>query len=177
MRLSAAPFALLAAAACASASGPPPEKHDRVIAVTESNVIRSTELSTPQNIHVKARPDSVFALLRKIYPEVGVEVKLFDPSKGEIGNRNFSKYYNLKGVALHNFVGCGTTAMGPAADTYRVTFSVVSYVFADATGSNVSTRLEAKADDTGLSKGMISCLTTGMLEERVNQLLITRSGG
>jgi len=172
-----APFVLLAAAACATASGPPPEKHDRVIAVTETNVIRATELSTPENIHVKARPDSVFALLRTIYPEVGVEVKLFDPAKGEIGNRNFSKYYNLKGVALHNFVGCGTTATGPSADTYRVTMSLVSYVFADATGSNVSTRLEAKADDTGLSKGMVSCLTTGMLEERVNQLLLTRSGG
>ncbi len=171
-----APLVLAAAGGCATASGPPPEKHDRVIAVTESNIIRATELSTSQSIHVKAHPDSVFTLLRKIYPDVGVDVKLFDPAKGEIGNRNFSKYYNLKGVALHNFVGCGTTATGPSADTYRVTMSLVSYVFPDSTGSNVSTRLEAKADDTGLSKGMVSCLTTGMLEERVNGLLLSKFG-
>src|SRR6476661_8523272 len=93
---------------CASAAGgPPPEKHDRVTAITESQVIRSSELSTPHTIHVKVRPDSVFALLRAVYPAVGVEVKLFDPANGEIGNRNFSKHYNLNGVALHNFVGCG----------------------------------------------------------------------
>ncbi len=174
-RLAFAPL-ILAAAACATAPGPPPEKHDRVIAVTESNIIRATELSTPQNIRVKVHPDSVFALLRTIYPEVGVDVKLFDPARGEIGNRNFSKYYRLKGVALHNFVGCGTTATGPSADTYRVTMSLVSYVFPDSSGSSVTTRLDAKADDTGLSKGNLSCLTTGMLEERVNELLLSRSG-
>lgn len=169
-----------AASGCATsaANGPPPAKHDRIIAITESNVIRATELSTPQSIHVKARPDSVFALLRAIYPAVGVEIKLFDPPHGEIGNRNFSNYYRLKGIALRNYVGCGTTATGPGADTYRVTMSLVSYVFGDGKdGSNVTTRLEARADDTGLSKGMISCTTTGMLEGRVNEQLLAKTGG
>jgi hypothetical protein len=55
--------------------------------------------------------------------------------------------------------------------------SLVSYVAASGTGSTVSTRLDAKADDSGSSKGMLSCLSTGMLEGRVNQLLTTRAGG
>jgi hypothetical protein len=169
--------AVVLAAACASSSGPPPQTSDRIIAITDVGVLRATDQNNPGFVRVKVAPDSVLTLLRTIYQEQGIDVKLFDPAKGEIGNRNFSKYYNLKGVALHNFVGCGTSATGPSADTYRITMSVVSSVQRDSTGSDVTTHLEAKADNSGSSTGMLSCLSTGMLEARINQLLLSRSGG
>lgn len=179
MRHLAFPSLILVAGAlgCASAGGAPPVRSDRIVSITETDLIKATDLTTPESVHVKASPDSVYSLLRSIYPEIGVDVKLFDPANHLIGNRNFSKYHNLKGVPLHEFVSCGSGLTGPSADTYRVSFSLVTYVAPDAGGTLIATVLEAKADDMGSSKGMIGCNSTGALESRVNKLVLSRTGG
>jgi hypothetical protein len=169
-------IAALFVIACASATGTVPTS-DRVIATSETNTIRATDRTAQQTVHVNARPDSVFAVLPVVYSQLGVNIKLSDPSTGEIGNRDFNKYYRLGGVTLDQYVGCGMTSTGPGANSYRVTMSLVSLVTRDATGSTVTTRLDAHAEDPSSSKGRISCLTTGALEERVNQMLIKAVGG
>jgi len=160
----------LAAIACASAppAGTPPTS-DRVLATSDQGVFRDYDQGSHNLVHIAASPDSVFSLLHAVYGELGVEVKLLNRETGEIGNRAFTKYYRLGGVELHKYVGCGTTMTGPGADSYRVQMSLVSYVARDGTGSTVQTQLSARADDPGSSKGWLSCLSTGALEERVNR--------
>ena len=60
---------------------------------------------------------------------------------------------------------------GAAADSYRVQMSLISYVTPKAPGSSVQTTLSARAEDPGSSKGWISCLSTGVLETRINKML------
>jgi hypothetical protein len=115
----------------------------------------------------------MLAALNAAYADLGIEVKLWDPPNGQVGNRNFTKMYRLAGAALSTYVGCGLTTNGEAADSYRVTLSIVSQVTPGAGGSTVLTSLTAFAEDLASSKGAISCETRGILEQKVLQTAMT----
>ena len=77
---------------------------------------------------------------------------------------------------MHHYVGCGTTITGAGADIYRIEMSLMSYLSWTNPGApvKVQTQLIARGEDMGTSKGWIACLTTGALEEKVNQMLLQR---
>lgn len=176
MSILSARWAILSAAllGCTAATPGP-----RVMATSETDVLRDTQPMRTQVVQVTATPDSVFAALRDVYTSLGIEIKDFNPQNGEIGNKSFMMYYKVAGVPMHEYMGCGTTMTGPGADAYRIDLSLVSYVSRTAPGGplRVETLLNARADDTGSSKGWLSCITTGALEERVNELLLKRVHG
>jgi hypothetical protein len=115
--------------------------------------------------------------LNLAYGDLGIEIKLWNPQTGEVGNKNFSKMYRLAGKPLSEYVGCGTITTGQAADSYRVTMSVVSHVTPNGSGSRVETQLTAYAEDIGSGKGTLACLTLGTLEERIHQFAAKHAGG
>lgn len=165
--------ALVACATASNQSGSPP---DRVLATTDVGTIRSRENLGADSL-VNAAPDATFAALVAAYQDLGIEVKLLVPSAREVGNRRFSKMYDLAGVRLSKYVGCGLTETGQAADNYRITMSIVSHVTPIGTGSRVDTQLTAYAEDLSSSKGAISCTTLGGLEERIHALTVKHAGG
>jgi hypothetical protein len=119
----------------------------------------------------------VFAALASAYSDLGIEVKLSDPTNGQIGNRNFSKIHSLAGEPISKFLDCGMILMGQAADNYRITMSVVSQVTARGAETNLETWLTASARDLGTSTASVSCSSTGALETRINQLVLQRISG
>jgi hypothetical protein len=179
MRISLIPRAALfcALAGCASATGSTPQDNGRVVDRTNTAVLRSRDESIQNTVHVAAKQDAIFAALADVYPALGVNIALQDPATGDFGNRNFSKMYRLGGVQLSTYVGCGITSTGPGADSFLVTMSLVSHVTPDATGSTVVTRLDATAEDQATSNVRQSCLTTGQLEQKVNDALVKKVGG
>jgi hypothetical protein len=150
---------------------------DRVVATTDHETIRSHDGPTWGETMVNAPPQATLAALKAAYTDLGIEVKLWNPQTGEVGNKNFSKMYRLAGKPLSEYVGCGTITTGQAADSYRVTMSLVSHVTPSGTGSRVETQLTAYGEDIGSSKGTLACLTLGNLEERIHQLAIKHAGG
>jgi hypothetical protein len=94
-----------------------------------------------------------------------------------VGNKNFTKMYRLAGKPLSDYVGCGVITTGQAADSYRVTMSLVSRVTPAAGGSRVDTQLTAYAEDIGSSKGTLACLTLGTLEARLHDLAVRHLSG
>jgi hypothetical protein len=170
--------ALLGVIGCAPAAGTGSEPAPNRVLATSDAVIFSdhTRIINP-SVHVEARPDSVFKLLRTVYREVGIEVSGWNPATGQIGNGDFARTGTLGGVVLHQFVGCGTTMTGFVADSYHVQFSVISKVAAEGAGSNVETSLNARAQDRGAGMRWSSCLTTGILETRINRLLAEKVKG
>jgi hypothetical protein len=78
---------------------------------------------------------------------------------------------------MSDWVGCGVTTTGPAADNYRITMSLVSRVTPSGTGSSVKTELTAYAEDISSSKGTLSCATLGTLEARLQELALRHVGG
>lgn len=168
----------VACGACSTAGpGAPREPRPRVIATTDERVIRSYDDPSSRTLMLKASPDSAFAALRSLFPVLGIEVKLIDPASGEVGNRNFSKLYRLGETPLREYVNCGSSMTGLAADSYRVTMSVVSRVTPVGTGSKVETQFTAHAEDMSVSKGLVECTTSGTLEMKLHQFLLTRTGG
>jgi hypothetical protein len=138
-----------------------------VLATSDAGTIRTPETLSSDST-VDASPASTFAALMAAYQDLGIEVKLLNPQTREIGNRRFSKMYDLAGMRMSKYVGCGSTETGPAADNYRITMSVVSRVSPIGAGSRIDTQMTAYAEDLGSSKGAISCTTLGVLEQRIH---------
>jgi hypothetical protein len=168
---------MLAVAACATAPAPPPSQTDRIVVTTETRILKASEGTTSSSVLVKASQAKVLAALTSVYSDLGIEVKLYDPSSGQVGNRNFSRTYRLAGELISKFLGCGMMILGEAADNYRVTMSVVSQVTPRDGGSNLETWLTAAARDLGTSSGSVSCVSRGTLETKVNPLVLQRIAG
>ena len=161
--------------ACATAPAPPPEKTDRIVVTTETRVLKASEGTPSKRVSVEASRDEVLEALRDVYSDLGIEVKLYDPGVGQIGNRNFSRTGRLAGEPISKFLGCGMMVSGEAADNYRVTMSVVSQVTPSGEGVNLETWLTAAARDLGTSSANVSCASKGTLETRINELARERS--
>jgi hypothetical protein len=168
--------ALATLGACATAPNPMPLPDDRVLATTETGVMRSHENVAPDSV-INASPDAALAALEAAYNELGIEVKFRNNAAGQLGNKRFSKVGELGGVRLSKYVGCGFAETGSVADYYRVTMSLVSQVTPIGPASRIDTQLTAYAEDLGSSKGRLSCTTLGALEQRVHALAVKHAGG
>lgn len=163
--------ATIFAAAC-SATTPIVRTGDRVLASGPGEgALRDRQLAVKENVVYPSPPLVILPVLRSVYDDLGIEVRLYDPSTGEVGNRSFSKMYRLAGMPMSRFVGCGNNAAGSAADNYRITMNIVSRVIAVPDGSRIETSLTATADDIGSSKGQIACESLGQLETRIHDEL------
>jgi hypothetical protein len=158
-------------------STPTPNPNNRVVATASNGSLRTYDGPRSDQAIIEAPPAATLAALDSAYVDLGIEVKLWNPQTGEVGNKNFSKMYRLGGKPLSDYVGCGVTTTGQAADNYRVTMSLVSHVAPAGTVSRVETQLTAYAEDIGSSKGTLSCLTLGTLEARLHDLAIRHLGG
>lgn len=170
-------FALPLLLACATSSSSGPSPQERVLARTDAEVVRAYESQQAATSFVRSTPERTLAALKSAYSELGIDVKLWDPSRGQVGNQNFSRMYRLDRTPLSEYVGCGVTSMGQAADSYRITMSLVSQVTPVADGTRIDTQLLARADDMASSKGSISCLTRGTLEAKLNELASNHLSG
>jgi len=172
--------AVVSLGACATTSTPTndqtPTRSNRSI-ITGSGARATDNSITSSASTVSIAPAEMFAALTEAYGDLGIEVKLSNPQTGEVGNRNFQKMFRLGGLPMSDWVGCGVTTTGQAADNYRVTMSLVSRVTPSATGSSVKTELTAYAEDISSSKGTLSCATLGTLEARVQELALRHVRG
>jgi hypothetical protein len=150
---------------------------DPIIATSNTGVIRTYQGPTSGETTVNAPTPATLAALNSAYADLGIEVKLWNPQTGEVGNKNFTKMYRLAGKPLSDYVGCGMITTGQAADSYRVTMSLVSRVTPTASGSKIDTQLTAYAEDIGSSKGTLACMTLGNLEGRLHDLAMKHLGG
>ena len=159
---------------CASANqGATP--NERVLATTETGTVRSHDPVTTDSI-INAPPDSAFVALQAAYHDLGIEIKTMNAAAREIGNRRFTKMYDIAGIKMSKIVGCGSSETGPTADSYRITMSIISRVIPSTEGSRIDTELTATAQDPGTSKGSLSCTSLGGLEQRIHALTAKHLG-
>jgi hypothetical protein len=169
--------ALVALAACSSATQQPPTNERVIAAIDHQPVLRDRPSKHEGPVPVAAAPDKILAALNAAYGDLGIEIKLWDPPHGQVGNRSFTKMFRLAGAPLSQYLACGLTSSGDAADSYRITMSLVSQVEPAAGGSTVVTTLSAYAEDLASSKGTISCGTRGILEDKVLELAMKHLTG
>ena len=168
----------LATSCASSGSSPAPgivTPTERVVAADTHGAYRTTVSPTAKD-HVPVAPSRVFAALKSVYADLGVPPAIDDPTTGRLGNTDFWKTRKLGTEPISTYLNCGDSIMGPAADTYRVYISVISIVRPDGKGeSELETALSAQARNMeGTTSDLVSCGTTGRLEQLIRQLLLDR---
>lgn len=168
----------LATSCASSGSSPQPgivTPTERVVAADTHGAYRTTVTPTDK-AHVPVAPSRVFAALKSIYEDLGVPPAIDDPTTGRVGNTDFWKKGKLGTERISMYLNCGDSIMGAAADHYRVYISVISLVRPDGKGeSELETALSAQARNMeGTTSDLVSCGSTGRLEQLIRQLLLER---
>ena len=166
-------------ASCAAASRGPDVSlpTERTVAVDDNNVYRTTVLPNSK-APVPAAPSRVFEAVKAVYEELGIPPGTHDPSTGRVGNTDFWKSRRLGNEALSNYLNCGESFTGPAANNYRIYISLISLVRPDGKGaSELETAFSAQAQNMeGTSGDRIACGSTGRLEERIRKSVLLKVG-
>lgn len=176
MRLIALCLAAGALAGCATASSSGSDdgtsSQRQIVTDEQGRVLRNTADLRGDVQELPVAADSAVRILRGIYAQLGVPPATLDNTGYTVGNRNFSVMRTFGGQRLSAYLDCGSSITGVAADSYRVTMSLVSRVSPATAGSTVETRLFATArDGSGVSNATVDCGTTGSLERRINTAL------
>jgi hypothetical protein len=175
IRIRIIPLLMLAVGACATSNVQSGRAPDRVVATTDESIIRAPG-ERPISAVIDASPDALFDAVQDVYLQLGVEIKTLDPVNHVVGNKRFQKMYRLAGSSLDAWMGCGLSATGPVANSSRLTMSLTSQVLPSTSGSELQTAFTGYAEDMSVSKGKMSCASTGKLEERIHQLVLARLG-
>lgn len=172
-----APLLVGCGSAGSTASSRPAE---RILAQGDEGFIRTIETSGARTDTVAVAPTVAMRALIATIEELGIEVTLVNPTKGEVGNPRFVALRRLAGEPLSRYVSCGQTVTGLRADNDRLTFNILAVVEPLASGgSSVVTRMEATAQDmqSGNSAQTMQCTSTGVLETRIVEGMRRRTGG
>jgi hypothetical protein len=117
-----------------------------------------------------AKPmDESFAAMLLAYQKLGITATTNDEINHSIGNTAVLVIHRLNGEDLNRYFECGRDAMNtPRADRYRITFSVMTTLFADGPGvTKVETLVTARGTDPGGDGANVYCSTTGHLENEI----------
>jgi hypothetical protein len=166
---------LISAAACAGSSPTPgatPDVEQRIAIVgagtSSLNVVSGSDPAT----HELAVPlDRVWKVLPAVFDSIAVPVALLDPQSHTIGNRGFKLRGKLGKVGLARYIDCGTTQIGPNAESYDINLTVTTALKATPGGATaMSIVVQASARPMAFAQDPFPCSTKGSLEQRIQDL-------
>jgi hypothetical protein len=162
---------LFFAVGCASTSNPGANTRPRAETVTidvpnapsSRVVIRDDPASTTASLTVS--PAQAWAAVPSAFAALGIPVVMLDSTHRFVRGAA-SAYHQFQRSPVSRFLDCGSTLVGPTADTYHIQLIIESQVdsVSDA-AAVVRTRVGATGSGSG---GTVRCSTTGSLERLVN---------
>ena len=156
--------------ACASASGSgASSRPDRVETVTIESQNSSQSIALRPDLSgfrasLELAADKVWGALATAYSALPIPITALDSAHRAISGSAVA-YRSFLRRPLSQFVDCGTTIVGPSADSYNVRINIQSVVdsLTPAT-SSLLTRVEATGSSSG---GTIRCTSSGALEDLI----------
>jgi hypothetical protein len=125
-----------------------------------------------------ASVDRVWKIMPAVFDSIAVPVAVLDVQTHTIGNGGFKLRGKLGKVGLGRYIDCGTTQIGPNAESYDITLTLTTTLTATGGGATAMTiDLEASARPLAFAQEPFRCETKGNLERRVTDLttaLLTR---
>jgi hypothetical protein len=119
--------------------------------------------------------DSIWRILPHVYSALGLEGNLMDPQERLFGNSGIKLYRRLGQTPLRRLLDCGSTQLGPNADSYEIVFaSTTRLTRVDAANTIVTTMVQASGRPMQFNSGEASCRTKGELEKQIALLIRTR---
>ena len=116
--------------------------------------------------------EQVWKVLPVVMDSASIPIATLEPAKHLIGNSGFKLRQRLGKVSLSRYIDCGTTQIGPNADSYEVVLTVFVQAQAGASNTtNVTLSIDASAKPVSFNQAYSSCSSKGALETRLLDLI------
>ncbi len=115
--------------------------------------------------------DRVWKVLPAVFDSIGVPVTHLDAASKSIGNDGFKTRQRLGKARMSLYFDCGTTQIGPNADSYDMFITLLIQVQPSGTGSRLVTSLEASSRPITFSQAYSRCDSRGKLEARILEVI------
>jgi hypothetical protein len=160
--------AALSALACAGAVTP--TQRVETTYFPGASVMSVTGENGTISVIIGAPIQSVWRVLPTAFDSAGVQLTLVDPKKHLMANEGFKVRQKLGKERLSTYFECGTTQVGPNADSYELFLTVHSYLEPVKSDSN-RTRMTVAVTGSGkplqFSQDYSRCTSKTMLERRM----------
>jgi hypothetical protein len=113
---------------------------------------------------------SVWYIIPTAFDSLGLQLSLIDPKRHVIGNEGIKLRSKLGKERLSTYLECGTTQVGPNADSYEVILTVMTQLEpsrTDSTQTHITINTSAVAKPLQFSQDYSRCSSKGILEERL----------
>lgn len=122
------------------------------------------------SVVIGAPLQTVWRLLPTAFDSVGVSLTLVEPKTHLMANEGFKIRQKLKNERLSTYFECGTTQVGPNADSYELFLTVRSYL-EPVKGDSARTRMTVAVTGAGkplqFSQDYSRCTSKTMLERKM----------
>jgi hypothetical protein len=160
---------VVAGAACASAAGPT-QRTETVYIPGATGAMSVTGENGSVSVTLAAPLQSVWRLVPMAFDSAGVPLSLIDPKTHAIGNEGFKVRQKLGKERLSTYFECGTTQVGPNADSYELFITVMSHlqpVKGDTTKTRMTVQVTGAAKPLQFAQDYSRCTSKTMLERRM----------
>jgi len=125
---------------------------------------------------VERAPAAVLDAAVAAFESFKIKTEIIDSARGIVANLKFVKTGRLGGVQLSRFVNCGMGITGPNADGSRVTLAIAVLVdpLSGARARFGIAIVGSAINMTGNSVEPNACLSTGVLEEKLADIIQNR---
>lgn len=169
---------LFAAAGCASAAGSaaePPRAPSSVRIVTAGGMATTVGgLSSDGSIRgtVSAPVETAWRALPGIYASIKIPLTVINDSAHFLGNEGLKIRRAIGGQPLMRYLDCGSGSGGPNAETFDIRLAIYTQLRpAGGTASTATTTIQASARNPSFNSAEMACMSNGLLEQRINDLL------
>jgi hypothetical protein len=114
-----------------------------------------------------------FQLMPLVYDSLQIPKTWLDPKQFLVSSQGFKIRARLGRTPLSRFIDCGKTQIGPNADSYEVFMTVTSKLIPNGDVSTLNTTVEASARPVSFNQAYSRCSSTGTLEKRISDLLLS----
>lgn len=122
------------------------------------------------SVVIGAPLQTVWRILPTAFDSVGVALTLIDPKKHVMANEGFKIRQKLRNERLSTYFECGTTQVGPNADSYELFIRVDSYLEpakGDSTRTRMTVAVTAQGKPLQFSQDYSRCTSKTMLERKM----------
>lgn len=126
---------------------------------------------------VMAQREDVWSILPLVFEDVDLPPPAVDEGTWTMAVQNHTIMRRLGDSPLSNLLECGRDMSGYHADTHRIRLSVRTWLRPAAQGTEVRTRVEARAASVEGRAGTIQCTSKGVLEARIANAAQARISG
>ncbi|MEP6494405.1 MAG: hypothetical protein ABJF01_17100 [bacterium] len=155
--------------ACASAGPSTSGRSTETVRVAGSGIgMTLTPNGGASVTNVAFSSEQVWRIMPAVFESLGISLTTVDPQKHVIGNEGFKVRKQLGTVTLSKYIECGTTQIGPNADSYEVYMTILTSVQPGPSGGTaVGTTVEAAARPLTVAQEYSRCSSKSLLESKI----------